>query len=91
MAKATYYAITTTNPADGWSVKAWGVDKEKVREAAEKLIGDVATEYGTDIYRVTEQRNLQVVSKTTAEKWYGFDLTEPEQRFYHLEGVKEVR
>lgn len=69
---ATYLALTTTNyQQNGYHVVAEGTDKEAVRKAAEVNIGDVATGYGTDIYKVTEQQNLIVVSKSEAAKRFG--------------------
>lgn len=86
---ATYYAITTIG--SGYFVKAYGANRQAVRQAAEKKIGDVATEYGTDIHRVTEHRNLTVVSKTTAIKKYGMRLNDAEQNYYATESAVFVK
>ena len=68
----TYVAITTVNAQqNGWYEVASGPNKQAVLADAENQIGDVATEYGTDIYRSTEHSNLTVVSKTKAKREFG--------------------
>lgn len=70
----TYVAITTTNPQHGWHEVARGNDKQAVEAKARKVIGNVATDYGTDIYCDTEHTNLRVVSKTEAKRSYNIDI-----------------
>lgn len=65
----TYIAITTTNPQHGYNEVCRGNNRDAVRTEAEKIIGDIRTEYGTDIYAETKHRNLMVVSKTQAKKY----------------------
>lgn len=66
---ATYVALTTTNyHLNGYHEVCRGSNKSDVESQAREQIGNVATEHGTDIYTVTEQKNLIVVSKTEAKR-----------------------
>lgn len=86
---ATYYAITTTG--NGHYVLAYGNDKKAVEAAGYEKIGDVATGYGTDIYRVTESKNMRVVSETVAKRSYKINLNNPEEIYYTLESATCVK
>lgn len=76
--KYTYIALTTHNAQmSGYNmVLAAGHDKAAVASKAREIIGDIRTEYGTDIYKETEHKNLIVVSKTRAKKEFGFNWDE---------------
>lgn len=86
---ATYYAITTTG--NGHYVLAYGANKAAVESAGYEKIGNVATGYGTDIYRATESVNMRVVSKTKAQRVYKIPLGNAEDRFNALEGATHVK
>jgi len=79
--KATYVAVTTTNPQYGWNEVATGGDKEAVREAAERKIAGNQWNQVKDIYTQTELTNLRVVSKTIAKREYGVDIDAPQYDF----------
>ncbi len=69
MSKHTYIALTTTNyQTNGYHELCRGTNKTAVLQNAREQIGNVATAYGTDIYKVTEQRNLIVISRTEAQR-----------------------
>jgi hypothetical protein len=66
---ATYIALTTLNyQQNGYREVLRGSNKADLEKQAREQIGDVATEYGTDIHKVTEQRNLIVISKSEASR-----------------------
>jgi hypothetical protein len=73
--KHTYIALTTHNAQmNGYNlVIAAGHSRKAVEAKAREIIGPVVTEYGTDIYKDTEHKNLIVVSKTRAKRDFGFD------------------
>lgn len=93
---ATYLALTTLNSqTSGWSVLAYGEGgkdmKARVEEAARAQIGDIRTDYGTDIYAETKHKNLRVVSKTTAKRKYGIDFDKPEHWWRKCRDAEVVR
>lgn len=74
---ATYIALTTHNyQMSGMNIViAAGTNEQIVRDYAERKISErLVTPIGTDIYADTELKNLRVVSKTKAQKLYGFDF-----------------
>jgi len=68
-----YYALTTTNAQQsGWTpLRASGPDGGAVERDARAIIGPIATEHGTDIYRDTEHKNLVIVPSSKL-RFYGW-------------------
>ncbi len=71
---ATYVAVTTTNPQDGWSQIATGTNKHHVRDVAEKKIAGAYWDNDKPIDVQTQLVNLQVVSKTRARQKFGVNI-----------------
>lgn len=66
-----YLAISTTNPANGWQIYATGDNKAQVEKDAETKIGPILNQWGqSDLKQETLHKNLRVVSKTQARRFF---------------------